>query len=174
MIVRLRGHRTQNPRFCKLVRHVIKYTSGILLEKRTLKKLRLTIRFVKNLYHKDDAFGDCFFNDSSYRPRNFTINIDPCRSISSIASTLIHEFTHVQQFTTGNYKVFNKCLGDNDDGLHRWKTKMVDTIKTDYYDYPWEKHAFKMEDKIFKTYSKTKFWKKHSPFLPSLVKRREV
>ena len=165
MRILVQGHRSQNRQFRRLVRHCLRYSSRFLMEKRTRDKITVDVVMVKNLYHKEHAFGDCIFEDSSYRPREFTIRIDPCRSIKSIASTLAHELTHVSQFTTGQYKIFDNC-----DNIQRWKTKIIDTNQTDYDDLPWERHAYKMEAKIFKEYQKTRYWKKHHKKFPALRK----
>ena len=140
--------------------------------KRTFNRLKINIILVKNLLYKEDCYGDCIYDDSSYRPREFTIQIDPCRRLDKIISTLAHELTHCAQFSTGQYKVFDRCLSPNDDGIHRWKSRCINTNTVDYYDLPWERHAFRMEDKLYKIYEKTKYYRKRHHRLPSLIKRK--
>ncbi len=166
MKITISGFRIQNPRFVRFIRHSCRFFCKKLMEPSMLKRLHVKFRLVKHLVKKEDCYGSCIFEDSSYRPKKFLIQIDSCTNIRNITTTIAHELTHVSQFYRGHYKIFNRNLvDDTDDGIHRWKTKLVDTFKLEYDDYPWEKEAFRMEEKLFKSYELTKYWKlKHKIF----------
>ena len=69
----------------------------------------------------------------------------PCwHSFWLIVRTVLHELVHVKQFARGELDSKYKGM--------RWKTAHV-TDDVDYMDLPWEKEAYKMEDKLA-----AKFW----------------
>jgi len=82
----------------------------------------------------DDAVGWCMMEDTN---RDFTIDVHNKLTLKDFVTTICHEMVHVKQFArkeTCGYGV-------------KWKGKKI-APKTSYYDLPWEKEAYKMQDKL--------------------------
>ena len=125
------------------------------------------------MLRKEHCYGSCIFEDSTHKPREFTIDIDSCVQIKSIISTIAHEITHVAQFARGEYKMFKRNF-THDCPVQRWKTKLVNTDVVGYDDLPWEKHAYKMEEKLSKKYFVTNYWKKRRFLFKTLSGRKPL
>ena len=81
-----------------------------------------------------DAVGWCLMCDTN---REFEIEISKDLSLKEFVSTICHEMVHVKQY-------YRKEM----DGISmRWKKGRV-ANKTGYYDLPWEKEAYRMQDKL--------------------------
>lgn len=115
----------------------------IELKLRSLSSLNIQIK-LKN--KPDYEYGLCYVdcdNDND-KMRNFIIDINKNMNISMIVKTVLHELVHVKQFARGELDTKVKGM--------KWKTAHVtDDVK--YMDLPWEKEAYKMEDKLA-----AKFW----------------
>ena len=96
-----------------------------------MRTLFITVN-IKNL--TDDAVGWCMMEDTN---RDFTIDVHNKLTLKDFVTTICHEMVHVKQFArkeTCGYGV-------------KWKGKKI-APKTPYYDLPWEKEAYKMQDKL--------------------------
>ena len=83
---------------------------------------------------KGDVAGWCMMEDTN---REFTIEVANNLTLKDFVTTICHEMVHVKQFArkeTCGYGV-------------KWKGKKI-APKTPYYDLPWEKEAYKMQDKL--------------------------
>ena len=81
-----------------------------------------------------DAVGWCMMEDTH---KEFTIEVSKDLTLKEFVSTLCHEMVHVKQY-------YRKEM----DGVtNRWKKGVVKK-DTGYYDLPWEKEAYKMQDKL--------------------------
>ena len=60
-------------------------------------------------------------------------------------STIIHEMVHVKQFARDEMNGYDM----------RWKSKII-SVETDYMDLPWEKEAYKLEEKLI-----SQIWKEN-------------
>lgn len=69
--------------------------------------------------------------------REFFMQIDKTLSVPKIIRTVCHEMVHVKQHVRGECDLEGK----------RWKSRKISS-KTDYFDLPWEKEAFKMQDEL--------------------------
>ena len=85
---------------------------------------------------KDGEFGYCDIQDNN---RNFTIEVNKNVSIKDFVSTIIHEMVHVKQFARNEMNAYDM----------RWKSKNIPE-STDYMDLPWEKEAYRLEEKFVK------------------------
>ena len=86
---------------------------------------------------KSDAVGWCMHQD---RKREFQIEVDKKQSIVGFVTTLVHEMIHVKQW------VRNEMDDGITTGRARWKSKVI-PFDTNYFDQPWEKEAYKLQDK---------------------------
>jgi hypothetical protein len=96
-----------------------------------MRTLEITVN-IKKL--TGDAVGWCMMEDTN---RDFTIDVHNKLTLKDFVTTICHEMVHVKQFArreTCGYGV-------------KWKGKKI-TPKTPYYDLPWEKEAYKMQDKL--------------------------
>ena len=96
-----------------------------------MRTLEITVN-IKKL--TGDAVGWCMMEDTN---RDFTIDVHNKLTLKDFVTTICHEMVHVKQFArreTCGYGV-------------KWKGKKI-THKTPYYDLPWEKEAYKMQDKL--------------------------
>lgn len=85
---------------------------------------------------KENEYGYCNIVDSN---RNFVIDVNKNVTIKDLVSTIIHEMVHVKQFAR------NEMNGHN----MQWKSKII-SEDTDYMDLPWEKEAYRLEEKFVK------------------------
>lgn len=94
-----------------------------------------TLEIVVNIKKiKGDAVGYCMMEDTN---REFEIEVDRELSLKDFITTLTHEMVHVKQY----------ARNEMDDQGMRWKKAKVKK-GTNYYDLPWEKEAYKMQDKL--------------------------
>jgi len=85
---------------------------------------------------KENEYGYCNIVDNN---RNFVIDVNKNVTIKDLVSTIIHEMVHVKQFAR------NEMNGHN----MQWKSKII-SEDTDYMDLPWEKEAYRLEEKFVK------------------------
>ena len=83
---------------------------------------------------KSDAVGYCMMEDTN---REFEIEVSKELSLKEFISTLTHEMVHVKQYARNE---MDGCGG-------RWKTAKVKK-GTNYFDLPWEKEAYRLQDKL--------------------------
>ena len=81
-----------------------------------------------------DAVGWCMMEDTN---REFEIEVSRELTLKDFITTLTHEMVHVKQY----------ARKEMDDQGMRWKKAKVKE-GTNYYDLPWEKEAYKMQDKL--------------------------
>ena len=102
------------------------YILDKFFNKNLKKKLDITITFKKNMYKDENIWGCCIWEDTHYRPKVFSIDIDPDQKLHVLMDCFAHEMVHVKQWANKVY-VFNKAK--------------VDTNKVNYWDQPWEIEA---------------------------------
>ena len=84
---------------------------------------------------KCDAYGYCLMTDNH---KTFELEICKGMNLYHLISTICHEMVHVKQY-------YRKEM---DDQSNRWKSKKLSDEGLDYMDRPWEKEAFRMEEKL--------------------------
>ena len=103
----------------------------ILLSSRLYPLIEVKLKFESGM--KDHAF--CEWEDSNYRGREFTITLDKNLSFKNMLYAIAHEMVHVKQYATGEMRDFS-------DGVRtRFRKKVYNTEKIDYWDYEWEIEA---------------------------------
>ena len=123
------GNKTQREMCHKVVARMIK---ELLPRYRTL-DITVALRDIKS-----DAIGFCMMEENN---RTFEIELDKKIGIKEMITALCHEMVHVKQYA-------KKEMDDGTvNGTARWKNKTI-PFDTNYYDLPWEKEAYGMEDKL--------------------------
>ena len=105
---------------------------------------------LKNL--GEASYGLCSIaetaNTNPKKPmRTFIIEVNKTMNISMIVRTVLHEMVHVRQFARGELDTTINPKG------MRWKSARI-TDDVDYMDLPWEKEAYRLEEKL-----SANFWK---------------
>ena len=85
-----------------------------------------------------DAVGYCMQEDTN---RMFTIDVQKDLSLRDFITTICHEMVHVKQYARNEMD----CYG------RKWKTKVI-SDKVGYYDLPWEKEAYELQEVLCKSY----------------------
>lgn len=118
-------------------------------------KLTVDIRLINRLREKESLAGDCSWEDSSYRPKHFTIRADSSQTLQEMLETVAHEMVHVKQYYRGELKDYSgnitRC---------KWKGEVVECDKINYYDHPWEIEAHGRERGLFIRWFEQSRWKK--------------
>lgn len=100
------------------------------------KKLDITITFKKNMYKDENIWGCCIWEDTHYRPKVFSIDIDPDQKLHVLMDCFAHEMVHVKQWAKGEYYQTMK-----NNKVYVYNKSKVDTTKINYWDQPWEIEA---------------------------------
>jgi hypothetical protein len=79
------------------------------------------------------AYGYCLMTDDH---KTFELEIRKGMNLYDLVSTICHEMVHVRQY-------YRKEM----DNSHRWKSRKVKE-DTSYHDQPWEKEAFRLEERL--------------------------
>ena len=96
-----------------------------------VRTLEITVNIKKI---KGDAVGYCMMEDTN---REFEIECSKELTLKDFVTTLCHEMIHVKQY-------YRKEMTDTS---MRWKKKVVPET-TKYFDLPWEKEAYRLQDKL--------------------------
>ena len=86
-----------------------------------------------------DAIGWCLMEDNN---RTFVIEINKDIGITELVTTICHEMVHVKQYARN--EMTDECV---EFGAATWKGRKV-SPKVSYYDLPWEKEAYRLQDKL--------------------------
>ena len=123
------GNKTQRD----IAEKVVDFMIGQLLPRH--RTLDITVEFTKM---NDDAVGYCQMGDTN---REFIIEVDKTSGIKEMVTTICHEMIHVKQYV-------RKEMTDNlvEGGQATWRGRKVNP-NTKYYDLPWEKEAYRLQNK---------------------------
>ena len=81
-----------------------------------------------------DAVGWCMMENTN---REFTIEVANNLTLKDLVTTVCHEMVHVKQYARNEMDCYGK----------KWKKKAIPE-NTGYYDLPWEKEAYRMQNKL--------------------------
>ena len=131
----------------KLVTSAAWWYAEKLMGKRLTASLEINIKFKKDLYEKDNNEGTAIWEDDSYRPREFTIELDSSCVIRNILITLAHEMVHVKQWAKDEmYEYMPKGKTEEEwlksPKIARFKSEKFNMDEVDYWDQPWEIEAY--------------------------------
>ena len=88
-------------------------------------------------------------DDNNSRPREFSIQINKTVDAEAMISILMHEMVHVKQYVKNELQFRERPMA-----MRLWKGKIIDDEKVDYYDLPWEKEAYRLQDFLVQEYNK--------------------
>lgn len=130
----------------KATREMVMTTAAWGIMELGLRRLSSLDVNIKLMNKPEGEYGLCSVDDSDDKPvmRKFVIEVNKGMGIAMIVRTVLHELVHVKQFARGELDTKFKGM--------KWKTAHV-TDDVDYMDLPWEKEAYKLEDKL-----SAKFW----------------
>ena len=123
----------------KLVQEAIEFSLNKLLPRTTTIDIEVHLN-----RHIKGAEGYCSFEDH----KSFELEMDPRMSDKDLVLTVFHEMVHVRQYFKRQLRAVN--FGNS----QKWLGKIYDEDKVDYLKLPWEKEAFKLQEVLFKQYSK--------------------
>ena len=138
----IEGYRSHNKELYQAVGNAALYYGALLLGTRMLNNIYLDIKLTKDLKKKEQAYGYCHITDDNLnKPREFMIELDTSmiHSFDQILIWLAHEMVHLKQFV-------RKELYDYETGKVQWKKRMYGNVH--YEDQPWEKEAYRLEEKL--------------------------
>ena len=102
--------------------------------------LDITVSF-KKLQENYGAYGFCNSADYYSKNREFILEIDKDIRLYDLVSTICHEMVHVKQYVKGELSDLFSESGT------KWKKKKF-SLDYNYDDSPWEKEAFRLEEKL--------------------------
>ena len=143
----IEGYRSHNKELYQAVGSAALYYGALLLGTRMLNNIHLDIKLTKNLKKKEQAYGYCHITDDNLnKPREFMIELDTSmiHSFDQILIWLAHEMVHLKQFV-------RKEIYDYETGKVQWKKRMYGNVH--YEDQPWEKEAYRLEEKIYNEFA---------------------
>ena len=143
----IEGYRSHNKELYQAVGSAALYYGALLLGTRMLNNIHLDIKLTKNLKKKEQAYGYCHITDDNLnKPREFMIELDTSmiHSFDQILIWLAHEMVHLKQFV-------RKELYDYETGKVQWKKRMYGNVN--YEDQPWEKEAYRLEEKLYEEFA---------------------
>jgi hypothetical protein len=120
----------------KFQREIAYKTVGFMIDELLPRFKTLDIEVTLKNMDGDDAVGYCNMGDNN---REFEIECSKNLTLKDFVTTLCHEMVHVKQY----------ARNEMSDAGYRWKKKHIND-KTPYFDLPWEKEAYKMQDKLAK------------------------
>lgn len=141
----IEGYRTNNKKLVQTLTEASYWYCAKLLGIRMVNSpnLDVEIKLVKDMKAKTSAYGFCSVTGALSKPREFQIELDASieYDIKQLLIWLAHEFVHLKQF-------FRIELYDLTDGTTQWKTKRYKLNNTTYLNSPWEKEAYRLENKL--------------------------
>ncbi len=142
----IEGYRSHNKELYQAVGSAALYYGALLLGTRMVTNIYLDIKLTKDLKKKEKAYGYCHIvDDDLNKPREFMIELDASMryKFSDILIWLAHEMVHLKQFV-------RKELCDYETGRVQWKSRSFG--KVHYDDQPWEKEAYRLEEKLYEEF----------------------
>ena len=129
----------------KEVRSLVRWLGKELRIDNYTKPIYIDFKFVKQLKIKTGGFGWCIWEDSNYRPRDFSIECDTIGDRKFTIGIIIHEMVHVAQYAKGRMVDLVRGLT-----TRRWCGKLIDEDKVPYRKLPWEEEAYRLEKELAK------------------------
>ena len=95
----------------KIVEQAAWYYAEKLMGKRLMAGLEININLKKNLLAKEGNEGSTIWEDTGYRSRDFTIELDTTVKIRNLLITLAHEMVHVKQWAKDEMYEYTNTMG---------------------------------------------------------------
>ena len=128
-------------RFRPFVKRAAQFYAKELISEKMLENIFVRIKFSKDL----PAYGYASVEDynESGKPREFEIELHSGIGGYDILKTLAHEMVHVKQYAKGEMKDYVRL------NKVKWKGKVYNERKIDYWDTPWEIEAHGREKGLY-------------------------
>jgi hypothetical protein len=126
----------------KLCKDAIKWYGRYLLGDRLYHKVEILIEFDASELDKN-VYGFCDWNDNNDRARDFTITVDPNLGKRNMLLVIAHEMVHIKQYAKGELKDYVRV------NKVKWKGKVYNDAKIDYWEQPWEIEAHGREKGLY-------------------------
>ena len=126
----------------KLCKEAVKWYGRYLLGNRLYHKVEILIEF-DNSELNTNVYGFCDWNDTNDRARDFTITVDPNLGKRNMLLVLAHEMVHIKQYAKGELKDYVRV------NKVKWKGKVYNDAKIDYWEQPWEIEAHGREKGLY-------------------------
>jgi len=131
----------------KLASSAIEFAKKELLPK--IHRIAITVKLRK--FHSDEGnvVGWCTYDDLTKKNhRVFTVEVCMDQPLEGFIKTILHEMVHVKQYA------FAEMQQQYEEGKHRTIWKGNDHTKTAYTKSPWEKEAYRLQNKLYVKFMK--------------------
>lgn len=122
----------------------IDYFASQLLTPQLKSHIVVTVKFIKDL--PVCGFTEVDGHNSKGKPREFILEIQKNLNEKELLKTLAHEMCHVKQY----------AYGQLDEQGTKWLSRKYDHDNVPYNKRPWEKEAYKIEERLYKQWLQTK------------------
>lgn len=114
-----------------------------------IRTLDIILKIRKFTKEEGNVVGWCIYeDDDKVKHREFTIEVSSEQGIEAFIKTIMHEMVHVKQCALAEMR---ESYGN---GKQRILWKGTDHTKTAYTKSPWEKEAYKLQDKLYAKFMK--------------------
>ena len=147
MVVTIRGGSAFQK---KLASAVLDFAKAELLPK--VRTLDVTLKLRKFRKEEGNVVGWCIYEDDEKpKHREFTIEVSSEQALECFIKTILHEMVHVKQYALAEMR--EAYTNDK----HRIYWKGTDHTKTAYTKSPWEKEAYRLQEKLYTKFMKNCF-----------------
>jgi hypothetical protein len=131
----------------KLAAAAIDFAKCELLPK--IRTLDIELKLRKFSKDEGNVVGWCIYeDDEKTKHREFTIEVSHEQGLEGFIKTIMHEMVHVKQYALAEMRESYA----NDKRRVLWKG--TDHTKTAYTKSPWEKEAYRLQDKLYAKFMK--------------------
>lgn len=135
-MIRFKNQKLVTPIIIEHLKDLATFILKKFFTEKTIKNLDITVVFKKDLFKEDGIYGSCIWEDVHYKPRKFTIEIDPEQKLHVLLNCFAHEMVHIKQWAKGEY--YQSLRNAK---VYFFNKKAVDTNRVSYWDQPWEIEA---------------------------------
>lgn len=99
-------------------------------------RLHIDLKLRKSLFEEQGQYANCIWEDTHYRPNDFTIELDPDQKPGLLLNSVAHELVHVKQWAKGEMFELQRQRK-----VYKFNGQKYNLDKMDYWDHPWEIEA---------------------------------
>lgn len=136
-MIRFRNTKLVSKEHLDLMKDLGDFVEDYFFSKRLKKKLEIVVIFQDGYFKRTGNYADCVWEDTHFRPTEFTINFEPKQKLPVMLNTLAHEMVHVKQWAKGEMYMHMR-----DSKITHFNKKLIDTEKVNYWEQPWEIEAY--------------------------------
>ena len=140
MEVTLKGGTKNQKKYSKSMAY---FCAKKLMHKNLADNISVKIILRNTLHTEQNNLGTVIWEDDSYKPRKFTMEIDTSVRLRRVLESVAHEMVHIKQFARGEMRdlmVAEKVS---------WLGASYHRHSMDYFDQPWEIEAHGRELGLF-------------------------